>query len=235
MRANSEKNKRNVKNIIILVMLTLGIVFIWIMKKIGVEVIPNYIPEEDVYGIPFNIGFQFSVIFGMLGSLLLQSALYCMVFCQKQWKAFALVSGLWIYFTITPEVIVHNSATFCNIFMREHGLKRIYFREVFSNLRTVGYILLVIVALIGLYHWFVGTTINEVDKKKCLIRNLLSVIIGVAGLIILVLLTFTNGWYIGLCVVTSVVSIFVLNYLERYWARFDFLPRNTNYREIIDK
>lgn len=216
------RDKRVVRNMIIICMMFLGIAFIFCMNKIGVEVTPNYIPEEDVYGIPFNIGFQFSTIFGMLGSLLLQLALYSMIFCRKDWKLFVWSVGFWIDFTIAPEVIANHSATFLHIVLREQGIKNSGFREVFNNLRFIGFMFLIIVAIIGLYHWFIGTTINEEEnKKKCHVKNLISVIIGVVGFMILFLFAFKNGWYIGLCLVTNVLSIFALRFLERYWTKAD--------------
>ncbi len=228
-------NKRIVNNIIIFCMLVLGMVFIWIMNKLGVKVIPNYIPEEDVYGIPFNIGFQLPVVLGMVGSLLLQSALYCMMFCQKEWKVFVLATGLWIDFTIVPWEIINNSAVFCNISMRERGFEGIWFREVFTNLRYMGCIFLAVIAFIALYHWFIGTVIGEVNKKKQLFKTVASILVGVVGFIILSLFSFTNIWYIGLCLVTGVLSLFLMKCLERYWAKSDFILRDTNYREIAEE
>lgn len=225
-------NKRIVNNIFIFCMLILGLVLIWIMNKLGVVVTPDYVPEEDIYAIPFNIGFQMPVVLGMVGSLLLQSAIYCMMFCQKEWKLFVLATGVWINFTMVPWEIIDNSAIYIKISLRERGFTGIWFREVFKNLRYFGCIFLVIVGLIALYHWFIGTTINEENKKKRLLRIVTAIFVGVVGVIILGLFSFTNIWYIGLCLVTGVLVLLLMKCLERYWAKYDFIPRNTKYRVL---
>jgi len=232
MTTDLSNKKRIVNNIIIFCMLALGMVFIWIMQNIDIRVTPNYVPEEDIYAIPLNIGFQMAVVWGMLGSLFLQAALYGMLFCQKEWKGFVLATGLWIDFIIVPWEIRNNSAVFCNISLRENGVEGIRVRDVFMNLKGLGFIFLVIVALIGLYHWFIGTVIDEENKKKQLFRIVAATLVGVVGFLILGLFSFTNIWYIGLCLVTGVLALLLMKCLEGYWAKSDFIPRNTKYRVL---
>ena len=227
-------DRRMANNIIIFSMLVMGVVFIWIMNRLGVVVTPDYVPEEDIYAIPFNIGFQMSVILGMVGSLLLQLAIYCMMFCQKEWKLFVLSTGVWINFTMVPWEIIDNSAIYIKISLRERGYTGIWFREIFMNLRYLGCIFLVIVGLIALYHWFIGTTINEENKKKRLFRIVTAIFVGVVGILILGLFSFTNIWYIVLCLVTGALTLLLMKCLEGYWAKCDFISRNTNYREIAE-
>ncbi|MBR4965644.1 MAG: hypothetical protein IKY53_04030, partial [Lachnospiraceae bacterium] len=102
-----EKSNMAIRNIIIFSILLGGSLLIYLMYRIGFTVTPNYAPEEDVYGIPFNIGFQFPAILGALGVVLLQSSFWAMMSCRRNRMFLALSCGVWLFFVFVPFEIVN--------------------------------------------------------------------------------------------------------------------------------
>ena len=116
-----EKSNMGIRNIIIISLLLGGSLLIYLMYRIGFTVTPNYAPEEDVYGIPYNIGFQFPAILGALGVVFLQSSFWAMMSCRRNRIFLALACGVWLFFAFVPFEIASSTKTYMWFELGEFG------------------------------------------------------------------------------------------------------------------
>ncbi len=75
--------KRIIINVVSVGMLLLAFGLILLMRRYMGDVKPIYFPEVKTTGMPFNIGFRWSVILGMIGVILIQMVMYVWTYCNK--------------------------------------------------------------------------------------------------------------------------------------------------------
>ena len=101
--------KRIITDVVSVGMLLLAVGLILLMHRYMGDVKSIYLPEAKTTGMPFNIGFRWSVILGMIGVILIQVVMYVWTYCNKNWKLFTWATGIWIYSAIVFEYVSSSS------------------------------------------------------------------------------------------------------------------------------
>lgn len=101
--------KRIITDVVRVGMLLLAVGLILLMHRYMGDVKSIYLPEAKTTGMPFNIGFRWSVILGMIGVILIQVVMYVWTYCNKNWKLFTWATGIWIYSAIVFEYVSSSS------------------------------------------------------------------------------------------------------------------------------
>ena len=101
--------KRSITDVVSVGMLLLAVGLILLMHRYMGDVKSIYLPEAKTTGMPFNIGFRWSVILGMIGVILIQVVMYVWTYCNKNWKLFTWATGIWIYSAIVFEYVSSSS------------------------------------------------------------------------------------------------------------------------------
>lgn len=219
MKSLSSMNKKNLVNILITVSVVVAIILMITMNQLMGTINQQYILEEDVYGTPFNIGFRWSAILGMFGVIIYQCALYAMVSCNRKWKWFVCLTGIWLYSVIVFHPIEANSRIFIMISLRDRGYVIADGIVIWNSLRMLACLVLGILSLFFFWKWTPFSS-NEDLGRKSFSKGVLTIILGLLGIIILFLRSFTNPWYIELCGITSAVTWFLLVLLEKKWNQW---------------
>lgn len=216
-----EKSNMGIRNIIIISLLLGGSLLIYLMYRIGFTVTPNYAPEEDVYGIPYNIGFQFPAILGALGVVFLQSSFWAMMSCRRNRIFLALACGVWLFFAFVPFEIASSTKTYMWFELGEFGYE-LDVMMVGLYLKGIEFFMVIMFSLIGGWHWFFGTVIDGPTNHRFTFGiNVFAGLLALTGTVCFILISMTNPWYIITCACVEVLVILIFMLLERYWALTD--------------
>ena len=227
-------NKRIFVNALIAVSVVIAGILMIAMNQLMGPIDRQYYPQEDVYGIPFNIGFKWSAVLGMCGAILFQCSLYAMVSCKRKWKPLVCMAGIWLYGAIVFPIINANSRTFIMLSMRERGYNFGFdIIGVWDYFSLFSYLVLGVICFIFLWKWFAVRPGDGCEKKSTMNRMMI-IIWGILGLVLLFLKSFTNPWYPVLCGFTCVAVWFLLGLLEKKWNQWeiDSFPRRE--KNILD-
>lgn len=211
-------NKKKVANVSVLLMAFLGVMLIYLMRRYINEDWGVYIPIENIYAIQFNIGFHWITLLGMVGTILLQLAIYAYVGCRRRNILKVIGGGIWILNAITYPIIVANSRKYLTI-----ALRMKYEYEIGTTLHKImvnmNYCIYTILILYIFIYLFTGLTVLDIQKNKTYlyVTRFIDIFFVIAGTILLVVRSFTNIWYIVLCVVTILVLCVLLVGLEKIW------------------
>ena len=194
--------KRIIIDVVSVGMLLLAVGLILLMHRYMGDVKSIYLPEAKTTGMPFNIGFRWSVILGMIGVILIQVVMYVWTYCNKNWKLFTWATGIWIYSAIVFEYVSSSSKLGFFFILRDNlqysNPDIIY--SVWAKANMLVYAILFVIGLIYLSKW---------------LRKFVSVIFIILGTLILVVETYKNSWYLISCIVASMVSWRLLSKLEK--------------------
>ena len=232
------KNKRLWINLFITVAVATSVILTWLMHKYVGEIRQVYVPEEDIYALAFNIGFRWSSLLGMVAIVLFQTALYISASCEKKYFYEILVSGIWGANAIIFPLIESSSRIYFYLRLRDdYGYDLDFgFYRVWNYM---GYGINLIVAVLVIryfYKWlFYEESSIVVERKTHNKWNLLALIMGVIGSVLLVIRSFTNIWYILLCAGTIAVSWFVLKKVEVLWIKLGLDKCRKRDTSLIDK
>lgn len=207
--------KRIIIDVVSVGMLLLAVGLILLMHRYMGDVKSIYLPEEKTTGMPFNIGFRWSVILGMIGVILIQVVMYVWTYCSKSWKLFTWATGIWIYSAIVFEYVSSSSKLDIFFILRDDlqysNPDIIYF--VWTKINMLVYAILFVIGFIYLSKWLFGT--NEKSSTTLKVRKFVPIIFIILGALILAVETYKNSWYLISCIVTSMVSWRLLGKLEK--------------------
>lgn len=207
--------KRIITDAVSVGMLLLAVGLILLMHRYMGDVKSIYLPEAKTTGMPFNIGFRWSVILGMIGVILIQVVMYVWIYCNKNWKLFTWATGIWIYSAIVFEYVSSSSKLGFFFILRDNlqysNPDIIY--SVWAKANMLVYAILFVIGLIYLSKWLFGT--NEKSPTTPKVRKFVPVIFIILGTLILVVETYKNSWYLISCIVASMVSWRLLSKLEK--------------------
>ena len=212
------KNKRFWVNVFILLSTISVILLCYLMHRYVGEIRSEYLSEEGVFAIPFNIGFRSSVLFGAVAIVLFQLVLYAAANCNKTYFYDAWLSGVWFANAILFPEIAGNSKIFFCFRDNNRAFLTTEWYKIWNGL-SVG--IYVVVALIILKYLFIllfqsGKEVHA-KRKAC---SPFTIIMAIIGLALLILRSYTNLWYIGVCCGTFILSWFVLKQAEKLWLRY---------------
>ena len=189
--------KRIITDVVSVGMLLLAVGLILLMHRYMGDVKSIYLPEAKTTGMPFNIGFRWSVILGMIGVILIQVVMYVWTYCNKN-EYVSSSSKLGFFFILRDNLQYSNPDI-------------IY--SVWAKANMLVYAILFVIGLIYLSKWLFGT--NEKSPTTPKVRKFFPVIFIILGTLILVVETYKNSWYLISCIVASMVSWRLLSKLEK--------------------
>lgn len=207
--------KRIITDAVSVCMLLLAVGLILLMHRYMGDVKPIYLPEAKTTGMPFNIGFRWSVILGMIGVILIQVIMYVWTYCSKNWKLFTWATGIWIYSAIVFEYVSSSSKLGFFFILRDdlqYSNPDIIY-SVWTKINMLVYAILFAIGLIYLSKWIFS--INKKSPTTLKMRKFVPIIFIILGALILGVETYKNSWYLISCVVTSVISWSLLSKLEK--------------------
>ena len=168
--------KRIITDVVSVGMLLLAVGLILLMHRYMGDVKSIYLPEAKTTGMPFNIGFRWSVILGMIGVILIQVVMYVWTYCNKNWKLFTWATGIWIYSAIVFEYVSSSSKLGFFFILRDNlqysNPDIIY--SVWAKANMLVYAILFVIGLIYLSKWLFGT--NEKSPTTPKVRKFVPVI-----------------------------------------------------------
>lgn len=209
------KNKKTV-NISILFEIFMGVVLIFLMRRYVNEDWGEFIPAENTYAIPFNIGFRWNTLLGMVGTIILQLAAYTYVGCARRYLLKVISWGVWICNAIIYPIIAANSRIYIDIEVRMRFEQKIgiVLSKIWDNMGYCSYAVLVIYVLV---FFIAGFFVLDIQKNKAYlsVTKFIDVFFISMGAIFLIIRSFTNVWYIALCVGTILISYVLLLVFEK--------------------
>lgn len=213
------KNKRLWVNAFILLSTISVIILCYLMHQYVGEIGSEYLSEEGVFATPFNIGFRSSVLFGAVAIVLFQLVLYVAANCNQTYFYDAWLSGVWFANAILFPAISGNSKIF---FCLRDNNRYFISTELYKIWNGMNAGIYVVVALIILKYLYIRLFQSGKDihakRKTC---SPFTIVMAMLGVALLILRSYTNPWYIGVCCGTFILSWFVLKQAEKLWLRYD--------------
>lgn len=208
-----------------LVLLAVGLLILvrYLFKESGLPVHK----EDEISLIPFDIGFSWIALVGMLAVLLLQAGMYALMHCKREWKLLVWTIGTtFFHLAGYNEYFAYSSGLFLKLQLQE--------REIAAGIDLVGIWekmrLGVLVGITGLclylIYWMIQTKF-EFKRKQYSKRNVvISCVTIPVSIAFLVLTSYTNPWYLLLCLLFGFIGWLVLCVEEKGWNRLglDELP-----------
>ena len=210
---------------ICLVLLAVGLLILvkHIFKESGA---PTH-KEEGISLIPFDIGFRWSALLGMIAVLLLQAGMYALMHCKREWKLLVWTIGT-TFFHVAGynEYFAYSSGLFLGFQLRERGIAAgIDIADIWEKMR-LGVLVGITVLCLYLIYWMIRTKF-EFKRKQYSKRNVvISCVTIPVSIAFLVLTSYTNPWYLLLCLLFGFIGWLVLCVEEKGWNRLglDELP-----------
>ena len=215
------RKKRFIVIITILLLVIFGILLTYLMHRYVGEIAPVYYGWEGVYGIPYNIGFRASTLCGVAALVLFQVALYITTGCDYEFFIETMISGVWLADAIIIPEISSNSRIFFFLRLRDD----IGFDMGYDFFRTWNYIEIgIYMVIVAIVLWYLDKLIcgnDRIDDEKTrhtvrVFRLLMTAI----GVVLLLVRSYTNIWYVLLCLIAFVISGVVLKRIEASWNMF---------------
>ena len=214
---------RVIVNAAIILLVAFGFGLIYLMQQNMGEIEQIYIAEAGVSGIPFNMHFRMISILGMLAVILFQISLFVMVNCKREWRTLTWSTGFLFYHIAGfHSFIAESSRIFLQCTLRDYGYDFGYeFVRVWTYLDYVIYIMLILVGILYVARWLFFDETDLCDYARIQKRNTFFVIVNaIVGISLLILKSFTNIWYLVLCLVSAITSWFLLKKAENLWNKY---------------
>lgn len=221
MKKLNSANKRVIVNLAMVLSMAVAVILMISMNKLAGPVNEVYFPKEGVYGIPYNIGFRWSTILGMCGVILYQCAFYVMAYCKWRWRMPVCLLGLWLYAAIVFPDVSLNSRIFIELNLRDAGYDAgLFMIRLWNRIGVLPYIVTCIVSMLFIRNRMTGQ-FDETDMDDTVPTDIeiLTVILMVLGVIMLILVSFTNPWYPVSCICAYIAVNIVMTWMERFWRK----------------
>ncbi|MGN0424224.1 MAG: hypothetical protein ACI4FY_02825 [Acetatifactor sp.] len=210
---------------ICLVLLAVGLlIFIrHIFKESG---LPTH-KEEGISLIPFDIGFRWETLLGMFAVILIQMAMYALMHCKREWKLLVWTIGT-TFFHVAGfnDFFAGSSRLYLEFELRERGIETgIGFADVWERIR-IGTFVGIAVLCLYLFFWMLRTKFDFKREKYAKRNAVISCVTIPVNIALLVLTSYTNPWYLLLCLLFGFIGWLVLCVEEKAWSRLglDKLP-----------
>lgn len=229
------KNRSVIYNLSIVISITIGIGLIALMKLFVIEATAVYLPKENAYGYPFNFGFRWSTILGMIAIILIQSSMYAMVSFRKKYKIVTWIFGIWLQCAIVFNDVFISSRIYSFLYFRDNGFESI--SEVIDSkwdyMNNISWSVIGIIGLMYFSKWL-GVNFRKNERRTKPILNILMLILVVCGIFCLASVSCSNIWYFGICIIFDLMAWIALSILERTVPyRYFFLYNNSSREQAL--